>query len=226
MKIIDIRKVGTGNVFAWTKDYLFQYLTQSKNAPVKSPKLIAAFNYVDRADFVPAEVKNRAYEDSELNIGNNEDLTRPSIIAQMLELLNPKEGGKYLDIGTGSGYFANLLGFAIGSEGRVYTIERVQWLWEKARKSATKYKDIKNINYLYRDGMEGLAGQAPFDGIHISFAVKDIPDNLKMQLKPEGGRLVVPTVDMDLRVIERNGEDFTEEIIPGFVFKEGKAGVA
>ncbi len=227
MKIIDIRKVGSGGVFTWTREYLFQYLTKSKNSILTSPKIIAAFNEIDRADFVPSDLKNKAYEDIELKIGNNEELTRPSVIAQMLELISPKEGGKYLDIGTGTGYFAMLLGFVIGERGRVYTLERFQWLWEMARSSSTKYKDINNITFLYRDGLLGLKEQAPYDGIHISFAMNEVPLEIKMQLNQEGAKLVVPTTNMDLRVIERVGiEEFTEEIIPGFIFKEGKAGIA
>lgn len=226
MKIIDVRDIGGSHVFSWTKEYLFEYLTKSKNAPLKNPKLIAAFNHIDRIDFVPSELKNRAYEDVELNVGHNEDMTRPSIIAQMLEYLEPKDGGKYLDIGTGTGYFALLLGFAIGQNGHVYSIERIQWLWEMARSSSTKYKDINNVTFLYRDGLEGLMQQAPFDGIHISFAMDSVPENLKMQLSSNGGKIVMPSKNMDLRVVERNGEDFTEEIIPGFVFKEGRTGVA
>ena len=221
------KSIQSGQVFSWTKDYLFQYLTSTKNPVLSDPKIIAAFNYVDRADFVPYEVKNKAYEDIELKIGNNEELTRPSVVARMLESLKPVKGGKYLDIGTGTGYFAVLLGFVIGEKGKVYTVERVQWLWEMARSNFSKYKDINNIYFLYRDGFLGLNEQAPFNGIHISFAMKDIPLDIKMQLDINSGKLVVPTTEMDLRIIERIGkEDFIEEIIPGFVFKEGRDGVA
>lgn len=228
MKIIDVSsKFGqkTG-MFQWTKDYLLQVLTQGHNAVAHTPEVRAAFSKIDRKDFVPEMLRNRAYEDVDLDIGFEETLTRPTVIAQMLELLKPKLGGNYLDIGTGTGYFAILLGFIAGDQGMVYSLERVQWLWESARTAASFYPDIKNVKFLYKDGSQGLIDKAPYDGIHVSFTNDEMIQSLKMQLKMDGSRLVVPSSNQDLRVIERHGEqDFIEEIVPGFVFSQGKVGV-
>ncbi len=227
MKIVDLKSLPGAKLFKWDRNYLFRFLTTGNNPVLTDPKLIAAVRYLDRKDFVPQNFKEKAYEDLDLDIGFNETITRPSVIVKAAELLKPKAGGRYLDIGTGSGYMAMLLGFVAANTGKVFTIERVQWLWEMARSNGSKYLDIKNVTFLYRDGLEGLPAQAPFDGIHIAFAVESIPENLKMQLAQNGARLVCPTVNNDLRVVERNGTtDFTEEIIPGFVFKEGQAGVS
>ncbi|MCA9386553.1 class I SAM-dependent methyltransferase [Candidatus Dojkabacteria bacterium] len=226
MKIIDVKNLGTGKVFQWTREYLFEFLTKSRNAPLYTPTVMAAFQHLDRRDFIPNEIKDKAYEDIELEIGHNEHFTRPSTLAQVAELIKPKAGGSYLDIGTGTGYFAMILGFVAGSSGKVVTIERIQWLWELARVNSTKYKDINNVTFLYRNGIEGLPQQAPYDGIHISFAIEEPSDTLKMQLNPNGGIMVYPTTDNEIKVIERMGDDYTEEIIPGFVFSEGKAGIA
>ena len=213
-------------MFQWTREYLFDLLTKGKNPPLYSPAIIAAFQNLDRKDFIPQEYKSKAYEDLDLEIGHGENFTRPTTLAQMAELLKPKTGGTYLDIGTGTGYFAMILGFVAGPSGKVITMERVQWLWELARANSTKYKDVNNISFLYRNGNEGLANQSPYDGIHISFAMPTVSESLKMQLNKDGGILVYPTTDGNINVIERNGDDYMEEIVPGFVFNEGKEGVA
>lgn len=226
MKVIDIRHLGSGNVFSWSKDYLYSYLTSGKQAVLRTPNIMAAFHEIDRKDFIPHEYKDKAYEDAEIDIGHGEVITRPSVLANQMELLSPKAGGTYLDIGTGTGYFAMLLGFIAGPKGKVISVERVQWLWEMARSNSSSYKDVNNITFLYRDGSDGLLQHSPYNGIHVSFSMKNISESLKSQLNPEGGILVVPTSNKDLRVIERNGDEYTEEIIPGFIFQEGKSGVA
>ncbi len=227
MKIMDLQSIGNAGIFTWTRDYLFKVLTTGKNPSVSDPKLIAAFRQVDRKDFVPNQYKHRAYEDIDLEIGYGEALTRPTTLAYVAELLKVRPGGKYLDIGTGSGYFAMVMGYTVGPEGKVYTIERIQWLWEMARSASTKYKDIKNVTYLYRDGLTGLPEQAPFNGIHIGFALDEVPDNIKMQLDVNAGRLICPTTSHDIRLVERHGiDEFVEEIIPGFIFQKGKEGTA
>ncbi|MDQ6984876.1 MAG: class I SAM-dependent methyltransferase [Candidatus Dojkabacteria bacterium] len=224
--MINIQQYGGAGVFKWDKNYLFRVLTEGKNAPIKDSNIAAAFRQIDRINFTPERFRSDAYQDLDLEIGYGEKFTRPTVVAQMVTLLEPKLGGKYLDIGTGTGYFACLLGFIAGSEGIVYSIERVQWLWEEARKNADKYKGKMNLKFLFRDGSEGLLNQAPFDGIHISFAFEEIPNEIKMQLKI-GAKLVGPTTDYNLRVITRLEEDhFEEEITPGFMFDTGKEGVA
>lgn len=227
MTNINFGNYGTGNVFKWDKEYLIKVLTTGKNPAVTDPLIIAAIQKIDRADFLPDLIKNQAYNDRELEIGYGEVLNKPTVIAQMIQLLQPKYGGTYLDIGTGTGYSAMILAFIAGDAGHVYTIERVQWLWEQASVNAKKYPTIGNIDFLYRDGMQGLMQKAPYDGIHIAFAMETIPQELKMQLKPNTGRLVCPTTDMNLRVIERRTvDDFEEEIVPGFIFVPGKEGLA
>lgn len=222
-----IRNVNTASVFKWTKEYLIKVLTQLRNPIVTDPMIVNALNRIDRKDFLPDTLKNQAYNDIELEVGYNQVLNKPTVIAQMIALLKPKFGGRYLDIGSGTGYSALILAFVSGDEGHVYSLERVQWLWEQASMNAKKYPEIKNIDFLYRDGNAGLPQKAPFDGIHIAFAMESIPENLKMQLKINGGRLVCPTTDMNLRVIERKSIDqYEEEIVPGFIFNKGAEGLA
>lgn len=225
MKIIDINKIGGSNLFKWDREYLFRYLTTGKNPAAKSNRLQAALRQIDRADFLPDRLKSYSYEDKDVEIAYGEVLTRPSTICQMIEMLEPVASGNYLDVGSGSGYLAALLAFTIGGTGHVYAMERVQWLWEIATQALTRYKDINNISFLYRDGANGLPNQGPFDGIHVSFIMGGLAEILKQQLK-QGGKLVMPSENHEVRVIERVGaDDFTEEMVPGFVFMEGKSGV-
>ncbi|MFS8130643.1 MAG: protein-L-isoaspartate O-methyltransferase family protein [Candidatus Dojkabacteria bacterium] len=225
--MININPYGTANVFSWTKEYLLSVLIGGKSPILKDPLLINAFRTVDRKDFIPEKLSNMAYGDYEVDIGYSEKLNKPTIVAQMLSYLAPKYGGKYLDVGTGTGYTAAVLGFCAGDSGKVYSLERVQWIFENARTNMKKYPSIKNLEIIYRDGTEGLIQKAPFDGIHIAFADDSIANKLKTQLKTDGGILVHPTIDNNLKIIKRNSvEDFTEEVVSGFIFDKSKAGTA
>jgi len=218
---------GSG-AFKWTKDYLVNLLMTGRNPILTDPMLINAFTQIDRKHFVPETLANKAYNDLELDIGFNEKLSRPTIIAQMIAMLKPKLGGKYMDIGAGTGYSTAIIAFVTGESGKVYSIERVQWLWEQARYNLQKYPNLQRaIQLVYKDGIEGLVNQAPFDGIHIAFALDVIPESLLMQLNMNGGRLVAPTSNNYLKVIQRNGQnDYEEELIPGFSFSGYKQGMA
>ncbi len=223
--MIDINSLGSGKMFAWSKEYLVKVVSTGVNPIVTDPIIINALLKIDRKDFVPETLQPKSYMDIELDIGYGEKINKPTIIAQMISLLKPRVGGKYLDLGTGAGYVALTLGFIAGSTGSVFTMERIQWLWEQARQNANKYPEVRNVSFLYRDGSQGLVSKAPFDGIHVSFALETVPEELKKQLKIDGGRLVCPTTDMNLRVVERKGMDeFEEEIIPGFIFDPVKLG--
>jgi len=226
MKIINLGNLSGTGAFSWDHDYLVKFLSTGKNAVLHNPKLIAAFKEIDRKDFVPMDLKDQAYLDQELDIGYNEELTRPSTLAQMAELLEPKPGGKYLDLGSGTGYFAAILAFVAGVNGKVIGMERVQWLWELSNQNISKYESLKGIvKFVYKDGIEGIPEQAPFDGMHVSFAMNEVPEGLKNQLDMKEGKLVMPTTNHDVRVITRHGmNEFEEEIVPGFVFREGQEG--
>ncbi len=218
---------GSGSMFKWTREYLLKVLTSGKNPVLTDPLLVSAFQKINRQDFLPLQFRDLAYNDQEIDIGYNEKLNKPTVVAQMISLVKPKYGGKYLDIGTGTGYTAAMFSYVAGDTGHVYSVERVQWLWYMARDNIKKYPELKNIEIGYRDGMEGLVTQAPFDGIHIGFAMETVPEKLKMQLKTNGARLVYPGTDLNLHVIERNGiDDFVEEIVPGFILDSGKVGIA
>ena len=215
---IDLNKFGSATPYQWTHDYLVKVLAYNPKSPIKEPRIKEAFMGIKREDFVETKDKYMAYEDRPLAIGHGQTISQPTVVAQMLQLLNPKVGGKYLDIGAGSGYVSALLGKIVGEKGTVIGLERIQLLAEKARENVSKYPKLTNTTVMFKDGTNGYPEKAPFDGIHVGAAYEDIPDNLVRQLKI-GGKLVVPTQDNDIRLFERKSKDeINEKIFPGYVF--------
>jgi protein-L-isoaspartate(D-aspartate) O-methyltransferase len=222
---LDIDSYGGAGIFKWTHEHLIRVLTTGEKPLVHNKRLIAALTEVKRSDFVPEELSEQAFTDHELDIGFGEKLNQPTVIAQMLELLNLKTGGKYLDVGTGSGWVAALLGVAAGDSGHVYSLERIQFLIDLARMNLARYPELDNVEVVFRDGSKGLEDFAPFDGIHISAAFAEVPETFKMQLAI-GGKAVVPTHGDEIVVVERTGKnEFKETIHPGFFFGKILEGV-
>lgn len=223
--MINLDKFGSYNAFKWTHDYLMQVLSTGKNPILKKQNLLTAFRTIKREDFVPEALKASAYEDKDLNIGYGCILNKPTVIAEMLSFLEPVWGGNYLDIGTGSGYIAALLGVAAGENGKVYSLERVQFLADIAKLNIAKYPEIKNVTVYLRDGAVGLKEHAPFDGIHAAVAFEKVPEFISNQLKI-GGKLICPTVEDDIRIVERTGESaFKESVVKGYFFDDVLSGI-
>ncbi len=217
-KVIDLDKFGGASPFTWTHDYLTKVLCYDTNSVVKEPRIKEAFRRIKREDFVREEDKAFAYEDRPLNIDYAQTISQPTVVAQMLQLLNPKTGGKYLDIGAGSGYVSALLGKIVGQNGKVIGLERIQLLAEQARENIAKYPEISNVNVFFKDGKKGFTEEAPYDGIHVGAAYEQIPEELLDQLKV-GGKLVAPTKENDIRLITRETpEKRSEKIFPGYIF--------
>jgi len=211
--------------FRWTNEYLHQLLTLGKHKIVTNNDLSVAFELVDRADFVPQEFQNVAYMDYDIDIGYGCTLDKPTVIAQVIEYLNPRPHINVLDIGTGSGYVAALIAVACGKESQIISIERVQFLVDIARLNIAKYPDLTNVKIYLRDGTLGLADRAPYDMIHISAAFESIPEEIQNQLEI-GGRLVGPTTDGNLHLIERVSQnEFRETIKTILKFDKIKSGI-
>ncbi|MEI7579356.1 MAG: protein-L-isoaspartate O-methyltransferase [bacterium] len=221
----NIDDYGSSNEFQWTHEYLIKILTTGKKPILTSLYLKNAFRNIRREDFIPQGHKAKAYQDMDIDIGHGETMDKPTVIAQMLELLKPKIGGTFLDIGTGSGWVTALLAYAAGKEGKVYSIERLQLMVDIARSNLKQYPNITNAVILFGDGSKGLAAYAPYNGIHVSAAFEKIPEILINQLKI-GGKLVAPTLENDIRLIERESESaFKETIHKGYFFKRISEGV-
>ena len=182
---------------------------------IRNERLLTAMSVVDRKEFVPGPFANRAYEDSALPIGESQTITQPYTAAFMTECLDPREGDRILEVGTGSGYQAAILA-EMGA--RVFTIERHMNLLTEARKVIEKLG--YDIASKCGDGTIGWKEFAPFEGILVTAGAPDIPQPLLEQLG-EGGRLVIPIGDMDvqnLHVIGRRKERYETRVVSGFKF--------
>ena len=149
--------------------------------------MLDAMRKVERHRFVPAALIANAYDDSPLPIGFDQTISQPYIVAYMTEALGVERRHIVLEIGTGSGYQAALLGELAAS---VYTIEIVPQLAQRA--SATlESLGYSNVHVRAGDGYAGWPEQAPFDRIMVTAAPEEIPKPLIDQLAPQG-RLVIP----------------------------------
>jgi len=186
---------------------------------LKTPNIIEAFQKIDRRNFVPEELKNEAYFNIPLYIGYGQTISQPLTVAFMLELLQPKEEDKILDIGSGSGWQTALLSQIVGEKGRVFALEIIPALKEFGEKNVSQYNFIqKGITRFYcLNAAEGLPNEAPFDKIIAAASIQKIPTAWKDQLKI-GGRMVVPVKEAIYLLIKKEENQFEEQIFPGFVF--------
>jgi protein-L-isoaspartate(D-aspartate) O-methyltransferase len=155
--------------------------------PVSDPRVLEAMRRVPRHLFVPAEYRDLAYRNSPLYIGYEQTISQPFIVAHMSELLELKPGHRVLEIGTGSGYQAAVLGELCD---HVYTMEIVAPLGRRAAK-LLKELGYSQVQVRVGNGYEGWPQAAPFDRIIVTCAPEDIPQALQDQLKP-GGLMVIP----------------------------------
>ena len=176
--------------------------------PVFSAQVMSALRKVPRERFVPRMSLAWAYDNRPLPIGDGQTISQPYIVALMTELLDAKSGHRVLEIGTGSGYQAAVLGEIVA---KVYTIEIVEPL---GRKAAATLASLGYGNVITRigDGYNGWKEHAPFDGILVTAAPTEVPQPLIDQLKV-GGRLVVPVGGrydvQELMVIEKKADGST-----------------
>jgi protein-L-isoaspartate(D-aspartate) O-methyltransferase len=173
-------------------------------AGVKHTKTLDAIATVPRHAFMDAGLHPQAYEDSALPIGHQQTISKPSVVARMIELLHKSKQplNKVLEIGTGCGYQAAVLSLLADE---VYSIERIRPLHDLARDNLRPFR-IKNLRLIYGDGILGLPQAAPFDSIILAAAGLGVPDALLDQLAI-GGRLVAPVArnakEQQLLLIER-----------------------
>ncbi len=156
-------------------------------AGVRDPAVRAAMRKVPRHLFVPADQQDEAYEDHPLPIGHDQTISQPSLVAYMTELLAVGRDSRVLEIGTGSGYQAAILGELVRE---VFTIEIVRPLGERAAALLDRL-GYAHIHVKVGDGYQGWPEHAPFDAIIVTCAPEQVPQPLVDQLKP-GGRLCIP----------------------------------
>ncbi len=170
---------------------------QLRNRGIKSVAVLDAMMKVERHMFVHFNLQKEAYNDYPLLIGEGQTISQPYIVAFMTEVLNLKPTDRVLEIGTGSGYQAAILGELVQE---VYTIEIVEVLGLQATKVLNEL-GYKNILIRVGDGYEGWQEAAPFDAIIVTCSPRKIPQALQDQLA-EGGRMIIPL-----------GESYTQELV-------------
>jgi protein-L-isoaspartate(D-aspartate) O-methyltransferase len=185
---------------------------------IKNFNVEKAFLEVPREKFIPEKLKNYAYVDSPLEIGNGQTISAPHMIAIMCEALDLKKGQKILEVGTGSGYHAAIVSKIIGKNGHVYTIERHEKLANNAKENLKKV-GIENVTVEAGDGSIGLSKFASYDRIYLTCAAPVIPKPLKEQLK-EGGKLMVPVGNTicELVLLEKKDKKFITKNLGGCAF--------
>ena len=160
---------------------------QLKRRGIKDERVLAAMAKVPREEFIPADARPSAYEDGPLPIGYDQTISQPYVVAFMTEQLRPKPGDRVLEIGSGSGYQAAILGELVAE---VYTIEIVEPL-AKSAEATLQRLGYNNVHIKAGDGYKGWPEEAPFDAIIVTCAPEKVPQPLVDQLK-DGGRMVIP----------------------------------
>ncbi len=187
---------------------------------VTSKAVERAMRRVPREEFLPRDMKDEAYVDSPLPIGEGQTISAPHMVAIMAEQLDLSPGLKVLEIGAGSGYHAAVCAEVVAPDGHIYTIERISSLATFAEDNLkrTGYGDL--VTVIFGDGTKGLPDKAPFDRIFVAAGAPDVPEPLTDQLA-DGGRMLVPVGGryyQDLIKVERKGKKLIKENIGGCVF--------
>lgn len=191
---------------------------------IKDPRVIEAMRKVPRHLFVPEALQGQAYGDSALPIGEGQTISQPHMVAYVGEALSLGGRERLLEIGTGSGYQAAILAHLAE---RVYSVEKIRSLLERARKILDQIQCQNVITRLF-DGSYGWKEEGPFDAILVTAGAPFVPPPLLEQLKV-GGRMIIPVGERSLQKlvrIHRVPQGFTEEnlIACNFVALVGKYG--
>jgi protein-L-isoaspartate(D-aspartate) O-methyltransferase len=198
---------------------------QLKARDIRDERMLNAMRTVPRHMFVPAALRGEAYVDSPLPIGYDQTISQPYIVAFMTQSLRVEPGSRVLEIGTGSGYQAAILG-VLARE--VYTIEIVQPLAERARATLAE-QGHRNVHVRHGNGYLGWPEHAPFDRVMVTAAPDEVPPELVKQLKV-GGLMAIPvgTASQELRILRRTatGMETLDTLPVRFVPMTGKPGAA
>lgn len=205
---------GIGMTSQRTRERLIERLYEEG---LSSPKVLEVIRRTPRHLFVDEALAHRAYEDTALPIGHNQTISQPYMVGRMTELL--LAGGpldKVLEIGTGCGYQTAVLAQLVE---RVFSVERIQGLQERAKERLAELK-LRNVVYRWGDGWEGWPALAPYNGIMVTAAARDVPQALLEQLAP-GGRLVIPVGAgevQDLLLIIREEDGYSRRVLDSVRF--------
>lgn len=188
--------------------------TQLEARGIKDHLTLYSMLNVPRHEFVPKNLVEHAYKDGALPIGSGQTISQPYIVAFMTQTLKLKSTDKVLEIGTGSGYQAAVLGKIVDS---VFTIEIIKDLALSA-KSRLKNLGFDNVIVKWGDGYHGWPEKAPFDAIMVTAGAESIPQPLVDQLK-NGGHMVIPVGPSDnvtylVSVFKKKDRIITKNLFP------------
>lgn len=196
----------------YEKERLHMVRTQMESRGIRNARVLAAMRTVPRHEFVDPMQWSEAYYDYPLPIGEGQTISQPYIVALMTEQLRVLPEHHVLEIGTGCGYQAAVLGRLAA---RVTSIERIPELASRSRETL-EHLGIANVRVILGDGTLGWAEDAPYDRIIVTAAAPNVPKALIDQLA-DGGRMVIPVGSphlQDLLIVHKNeGEVITEHSI-------------
>jgi protein-L-isoaspartate(D-aspartate) O-methyltransferase len=176
---------------------------QLKARGIHDQRVLDVMMEIPREEFLPPESRHLSYYDEPISIGCGQTISQPYITALMTECLELKGTETILDVGSGSGYHAAVLG-ALAA--KVYSIELIPELAELARENLKRTGRGSNVVVVCGDGSAGYPEHAPYDGISVAAAAPDVPKQLLGQLK-DPGRIVIPVGslwDQELRVVTKS----------------------
>jgi len=190
--------------------------TQLAERGIREVRVLDAMSRVPRHEFVPETLRQEAYEDHPLPIGEGQTISQPYIVAAMLEHLALQATDRVLEVGTGSGYVTALLSLLCAE---VYSVERHAQLAALAESTLHRL-GYRNMKIRVGDGSQGWPEYAPFDAILVSAATPEMPPALFAQLR-EGGRMVVPigpASSQELQLIRKIGGEPAVRVLEGCRF--------
>ncbi|MCZ6618361.1 MAG: protein-L-isoaspartate(D-aspartate) O-methyltransferase [Gammaproteobacteria bacterium] len=202
---------GIGMTSQRTRDRLVKRLADNG---IDHDEVLTAVASVPRHIFIDEALAHRAYEDTALPIGHGQTISQPFIVALMTQSLLNRPRPRVLEVGTGSGYQTAVLASLPMLVEKVYTIERIDLLIERAQERLRAMR-CGNVRFKHGDGYQGWPKESPFDGILVTAAPRSVPDALLDQLAM-GGRMVVPVGDgsvQELKVYDRNRAGFDVETV-------------
>jgi protein-L-isoaspartate(D-aspartate) O-methyltransferase len=183
---------------------------QLRRRDIIDPQVLAAFGSIAREQFVPGELLSNAYDDAPLPIGAGQTISQPYVVAMTVQALQLRGHERVLEIGTGSGYAAAILGALVRE---VETVERIPELAEAAAQRLAQL-GFANVHVHCGDGTLGWPACAPYEAIAVAAGAPSPPRSLLEQLAI-GGRMVVPHGDTEhqqlVRITRRGPDRFDQE---------------